>query len=302
MRADQVVVVVGSINRDLTVFTPWHPAPGETVLGTGHLTGPGGKGANQAVAAARLGATVSMVGKVGGDAEGREMRRALTSAGVDDTAVGVDDDRPTGLAVITVDPAGENAIVVSPGANHSVDPAWVERHHQLIEGAAVCLAQLEIPIETVTAAARTCSGRFVLNAAPARELPGELWPLIDVLIVNTSELETLTGSDDPLGISGIEGPGAVVVTVGGKGAYFSEDGFVYHCPAPRVEVVDTTGAGDAFCGALATRLARGETLAEATAWAVAAGSAATTGTGAQWMVPPAELERLAAETGPIRPV
>lgn len=296
------VVVVGSINRDLTVFTPWHPAPGETVLGTGHLTGPGGKGANQAVAAARLGATVSMVGKVGGDAEGREMRRALTTAGVDDSAVGVDDDAPTGLAVITVDPAGENAIVVSPGANLAVGPSWLERHRDLVEGAAVCLAQLEIPIETVTAAAQITSGLFVLNAAPARDLPPELWEAIDVLVVNTSELEHLTGSPDPLGIAGIEGPGSVVVTVGAAGAYFSDEGTVYHCPAPPVDVVDTTGAGDAFCGALAHHLARGEFLGEATRLAVAAGSAATTGKGAQWMAGPEELERLIAATGPITAV
>src|SRR5690606_23213026 len=142
----------------------------------------------------------------------------------------------------------------------------------------------------------------VLNAAPARDLPPEPWQASDVVVVNTSELEHLTGSSDPLGIAGIEGPGSVVVTVGAAGAYFSDDGTVYHCPAPPVDVVDTTGAGDAFCGALAHHLARGDTLGEATRFAVAAGSAATTGKGAQWMAPPEELERLIAATGPITAV
>src|SRR5690606_39238905 len=125
------------------------PSPGETVLGTGHVSVPGGKGANQAVAAARLGANVEMVGKGGGDAEGRAMRRALAGAGVDDSAVGVDDDSTTGLAIITVDSDGQNAIVVSPGANLAVDPDWVERHLGLFSDSRVCLAQLEIPVETV---------------------------------------------------------------------------------------------------------------------------------------------------------
>lgn len=296
------VVVVGSINRDLTVFTPRHPAPGETVLGTTHITGPGGKGANQAVAAAKLGASVTMLGKVGGDSEGREMRRALTGAGVDDTGVGVDDDAPTGLAVITVDTEGQNAIVVSPGANLDVDPEWVERYRDLIAEAAVCLAQLEIPVETVLAAARINRGDFILNAAPARDLPAELWALIDVLVVNRSELEHLTGSDDPLRIGDIEGPGSVIVTLGAEGAVFSQKGELFRCPAPEVEVVDTTGAGDAFCGALAAALARGETLRDSVRRAVAVGSGATMGRGAQAMPPGQELDALAERTGPVEAI
>lgn len=296
------VVVVGSINRDLTVFTPRHPVPGETVLGTSHATGPGGKGANQAVAAARLGASVAMVGKVGGDAEGREMRRAMVEAGVDDSAVGVDDDAPTGLAVITVDADGQNAIVVSPGANLDVGPDWVERHHELVAGASVCLAQLEVPVEAVLAAARAARGRFVLNAAPARDLPDELWGLLDVLVVNTSELEHFTGSDDPSGIVGIEGPDSVIVTLGAGGAVFSEGGTLYRCPAPEVSVVDTTGAGDAFCGALAASLAAGESLSASVLRSVAVGSGATTGEGAQALPSDDEISALVDRTGPVEPV
>lgn len=296
------VVVVGSINYDLTVFTPRHPVPGETILGTVHIGGPGGKGANQAVAAARLGASVSMIGKVGSDAEGREMRDALTSAGVDDTAVGVDDEAPTGLAVITVDSAGQNAIVVSPGANKDVDPDWVESHRDLVAGAAVCLAQLEVPVESVLAAARLAEGTFILNAAPALDLPAELWGLLDILIVNTSELEGLTGSGDPFGIAGIEGPASVIVTLGADGAVFSEDGALHRCRAPEVKVVDTTGAGDAFCGALAASLASGATLSDSVRRAVAAGSAATTREGAQALPPAAELSTLLEKTGPVEAV
>ncbi len=296
------VVVVGSINRDVSVFAPRHPTPGETVLGTTHVTGPGGKGANQAVASAKLGASVTIVGKVGGDAEGREMRRALTAAGVDDSAVGVDDDAPTGLAVITVDTEGQNAIVVSPGAHLGVDPEWVERFHTLVEGAAVCLAQLEVPVEAVLAAARITRGAFVLNAAPARDLPDELWKLIDVLVVNRSELEQLTGSADPLGIGEIDGPRSVIVTLGADGVVFSQDGAIYRCPAPQVEVVDTTGAGDAFCGALAAALARGDSLSESVRRAVAVGSGATTGQGAQAMPPESELDELVERTGPIEAI
>jgi ribokinase len=293
------VVVVGSINRDLTVFTPRHPSPGETVLGTGHLAGPGGKGANQAVAAARFGATVTMVGMVGDDPEGAAMRESLAGSGVDDSAVTTDPDNPTGLAVITVDSSGENSIVVSPGANLAVDPSSVDTHRAVIEDADVVLCQLEIPVETVLAATLATRGTFVLNAAPARELPSGLWEQIDVLVVNTSELEILTGSSDPLRIAGIKGPKAVVVTVGAEGAYYSHDGAVYRCPAPEVDAVDTTGAGDAFCGALAARLASGARLPDAIRDAVIAGSGAVTGKGAQFMPDAATLAALAGRMGPV---
>jgi ribokinase len=282
------VVVVGSINHDLTVLSPHHPMPGETVLGSGHFTGAGGKGANQAVAAARHGVRVAMVGLVGADAEGEALRLSMSEAGVDVSGVGVSADEPTGLAVITVDSTGQNSIVVSPGANRAVDQALVHRHAAVVSGARVALVQLEIPVEAVAAAARISEGIFILNAAPARDLPPELLKRIDVLVVNRSELAHFTGSEDPSSLGRIKGPRAVVVTVGDEGAVFSDDSAIHHCLAPAVEVVDTTGAGDAFCGALAASLARGQSLAQAVPRAVVSGSLATTRAGAQASMPNAD--------------
>jgi ribokinase len=296
------VIVVGSINRDLTVFAPHHPAPGETVLGTGHFNGAGGKGANQAVAAARLGASCAMIGRVGDDDQGRFLVTTLIDAGVDTTAVETDSDAPTGLAVITLDARGENAIVVSPGANQLLRPEQVRRHADRLTGAKVCLAQLEVPVESVIEAARSCSGLFVLNLAPALPVPDELLQQTDVLVVNRSELASLTGSEDPTSVTRIEGPGAVVVTLGGEGALFSEGDRVGRFPAPDVDVVDTTGAGDAFCGALAAAFAREHDLPEAVRWAVAAGALATTRPGAQTSMPTFDdVEALYQSASPPQP-
>lgn len=294
------VVVVGSINHDLTVLAPHHPAPGETVLGTGHFAGAGGKGANQAVATARHGVRVAMVGLIGDDPEGEALRLSMSEAGVDVSAVGVSPAEPTGLAVITVDSAGQNSIVVSPGANGAVDQAYVDRHRAVVSEARVCLVQLEIPIEAVAAAARTCQGILVLNAAPARDLPPDLMERIDVLVVNRSELSHFTGSDEPSSLERIEGPRDVVVTIGNEGAVFSDDSGIHLCPAPHVDVVDTTGAGDAFCGALAASLARGHSLAEAVPRAVASGSLATTRAGAQASMP--SSDEVDAAVGSIPPL
>jgi ribokinase len=294
------VVVVGSINHDLTVLAPRHPMPGETVLGTGHFTGAGGKGANQAVAAARQGVSVAMVGLVGDDLEGAALRQSMSEAGVDISGVGVSPGKPTGLAVITVDSSGQNSIVVSPGANRAVEPASVDQHARMISDARVCLAQLEIPVETVATAAQVSAGILVLNAAPARSLPQELMKRIDVLVVNRSELAHFTGSEEPSSLGQIKGPGAVVVTIGDEGAVFSHDSVIRHCPAPVVDVVDTTGAGDAFCGALAASLARGQSLVEAVSRAVVAGSLATTRAGAQASMP--SSDEVDAAVGSLPPI
>lgn len=293
------VVVVGSLNHDLTVIVPHHPAPGETVLGTDHFTGAGGKGANQAVSAARLGARVAMIGKVGADDHGRLLVSTLGDAGVDTEAVETDPGTPTGLAVITLDANGENAIVVSPGANQRLDALQVERHSGLLDGAKVCLAQLEVPVESVTAAARACPGTFVFNLAPALPVPDELLHQVDVLVVNRAELASLTGTDDPLSMTRIDGPAAVVVTLGPDGAAFTTDGSVSGWVAPTVDVVDTTGAGDAFCGALAAALATGLDLKDAVRRAVAAGTLATTKAGAQASMPaPGDVEALLERVRP----
>lgn len=290
--------MVGSINHDLTVLTTRHPQPGETVLGREHRSGAGGKGANQAVAASRLGSTTALVARVGDDEHGRSLLASLRSDGVDDRCIGVDAALPTGLAVITVDENAENSIVVSPGANMALDPAHVAGCADTLSEAQVVLAQLEIPIETVIAAASASTGVFCLNPAPAQPLPVELLRQVDVLVPNRSELAALASTAPPgdvdevvAAVAAIDGPEAVIVTLGSEGSVVIERGEVTPIPAPRVEAVDTTGAGDAFCGALANALSGGRSLVEAARWASVAGALATTRAGAQVSMPTrAEVE------------
>lgn len=215
------IVVVGSINQDLTVRVPHHPAPGETVLGTSHVFGAGGKGANQAVAAARLGRRVAMIGRVGDDQPGRDLVRGLEAEDVDVSHVGVDGDAPTGLALITLDEQAENAIAVSPGANSRLHPETVEEARQVIVEATVLLVQLEVPIESVQEAASLATGTVILNPAPAAALPDELSALADVIVPNRSELATLAGVDLPTDIGEVSaaahrlsGHSDVIVTLG----------------------------------------------------------------------------------------
>lgn len=284
------VVVIGSINHDMTVLTPRLPSPGETVLGTSHYLGGGGKGANQSVAAARLGARVAMVGRVGEDEQGEALVAALAMEGIETVAIGVDPETPTGLAVITVDAAAENTIVVSPGANMTMTPSHLDE--DLISSARVVLAQLEVPVETVTAAAAACTGIFILNPAPARSLPTELLERVDVLVPNRPELAFLVGGPEPAGAGDmaeaarrIGHRGSTVVTMGADGALLIDDDRMVGVPAPRVDPVDPTGAGDAFCGALAHALSLGVDLLAAVERAVVAGALATTRPGAQTAMP-----------------
>ena len=297
------VVVIGSINRDISVLVPRLPRPGESITGTEHFYGPGGKGANQAVAAARMGADVAMVGRVGDEAHGVSLVHGLERERIDVSGVGVDDQAGTGIAVVTIDSQAENTIVISPGANMELAPRHIEAHRELVAGAAVVLAQLEVPAETVLAAARVASGIFCLNPAPAGPIPGELLERVDVLVPNRSELGVLAGAEEPRTAAeavavaqtlGRRGP--TVITMGADGAVIVEgDEWATH-PAPQVDPVDPTGAGDAFCGTLATMLARGRRLDEAVPWAVAAGAAATTNRGAQAAMPTIDqVEDLLAE-------
>lgn len=290
------IVVIGSINHDLTLMTARHPAPGETVLGSGHYTGGGGKGANQAVAAARLGARVAMVGRVGDDETGRALVRGLAAEDIDVSAISVDEEVPTGLAVITVDDRAENTIVVSPGANMGLLPAHLDE--DMVVNARVVLAQLEVPIETVTAAARLATGRFILNPAPGRPLPDDLMDSVHVLVPNRSELGVLAGTDEPRTIVEVEDAArsidldaAVVVTLGAEGALLVTTDQAKLIPAPDVSAVDPTGAGDAFCAAVAHGLSAGMDLADAVGMAVIAGALATTRPGAQAAMPTAEEVR-----------
>ena len=285
------IAVVGSLNRDTVVQVDRLPVPGETVIGSAVSQHRGGKGANQAIAAARLGREVALIGKVGADSDGTGYLRALVQEGVDVEGVLVDIDTPTGQAFIMVDREGENSIAVVPGANGRLRTEDVARATTL-EGARIVLAQLEVPLDAVKAAARLCTGTFILNPAPAQQLGPELLALVDVLVVNRSELALLAGSSEArtardviAQAKGLALGGAVVVTLGAQGAVTVNDGAVREIGSPLVTAVDTTGAGDAFCGGLADGLARNETLEDAVRWAVIVGAVATTKVGAQTALP-----------------
>ncbi len=284
------IVVVGSINQDLVVRVARHPLPGETLLGHGHFTAAGGKGANQAVALARLDRQVSMVGRVGDDDFGRALVAGMAAEGVDTSHVATDAAAGTGLAVITLDDAAENSIVVSQGANALVSPADVEAAARPISTASVVLVQLEIPLAAVMRAAELATGLFVLNPAPARVLPPELLARVDVLVPNRSELGLLAGVPEPAGRDEVVAAasalgGIVVVTLGSAGAMAVSDGRVIEVPPPFVEAIDTTGAGDAFCAGIADALDRGDDLERALHWAVQVGALAVTREGAQPSMP-----------------
>lgn len=298
------VVVVGSLNLDVVVRAPHHPRPGETVLGHDHFENPGGKGANQAVAAARLGAHVAMVGRVGDDPAGAQLRTSLQANGVDLRALMTTRDVVTGAAFITVSDVGENTIVVSPGANAVLSAGDIGDHARLLETATVCLVQLEVSEEVVAAAVELAGGTVVVNPAPARELPDELLERVDVLVPNEGELAQLAGVDEVPGslealaclARSLPTP-RVVVTLGGRGAVVVDGAVVTEVAAPTVEVVDTTAAGDTFCGALAEAMVRGWDLVEATRWAVAAGACTVQASGAQRSMPTREeVQELADAT------
>jgi ribokinase len=286
-----MIAVVGSCNVDFVVPVAALPGPGETVLGRDHLRAPGGKGANQAVAAARLGTPVAFVGATGDDELAATIRGALDSAGVDLSHLR-EVAGPSGIALITVADGGENTIAVSPGANARVSVDHVAAAAGLLSTAAVTLVQLEIPLDTVSAAVSVAGGVVVLNPAPAQELPADLLASVDVLVPNRSELGLLAGAGEPATHAeaaelarSLTGPKAVVVTLGAEGALVVEGDEATHLPAAAVEAVDATGAGDAFCGALADALARGSSLTEAAAWAVKVAGISTTRQGAQAGMP-----------------
>lgn len=269
------VTVVGSINLDLVATCPRLPRPGETVLATDLARYPGGKGANQALAASRAGAAVTLLGAVGDDPEADAALSLLRDSDVDLSRL-ITSPAPTGTALITVDERGENQIVVVPGANATLVADQVDA-----SGADVVLCQLEIPHEAVVAACRTATGLFCVNAAPARPLGAEVLDRADVIIVNESEREAL--SDELAETSAL-----VVVTLGAAGAKAYRSGrLAAEAAPPDVDPVDTVGAGDAFCGAFVTALGRGSGVATALSWGCAAGALATTRPGAQPSLPTA---------------
>ncbi|MEV0599592.1 ribokinase [Streptomyces sp. NPDC050315] len=294
---DYDVLVVGSANADLTVRVDRRPDAGETVLGTDLVESAGGKGANQAAAAARLGGRVALLARIGGDAYGELLLNAQRAAGTDVRHVIADPEARTGTAMIIVGTDGDNSIVVSPGANAALTPKDVAAAHAVIAGAAVLSLQLEIPMESVAAAAATAreaGTRVVLNPSPAPEsLASELLAAADPLVVNEHEARRLSGAADGGPADWARalrdlGARSVVVTLGGDGAYVLDADGEAAVPGVKVKAVDTTGAGDAFTGALAVRLARGESLAVAARYAVRVGAAAVTKAGAQPSYPTEE--------------
>lgn len=291
------VVVVGSLNMDLIVRAPRLPVGGETLAGHGFFTAAGGKGANQAVAAARLGARVAMVGCVGDDAYGSELRDGLLAEGIDCNAVEVVAGVPTGIASILVDDAGQNAIVIVAGGNGEMSPARVERHEALLANAEVVIVQLEVPTATVEATlsrAHALGRTVILNPAPAvGPLPAHWYGLVDYLIPNESEAELLTGLpvDSPeTALRAAQclleaGARHVLITLGRQGVLYADATRHLHVPVTPVVAVDTTAAGDTFVGGFAAGLAEGMRLEAAIALGQQAAALAVTRPGAQPSIP-----------------
>lgn len=298
------VFVVGSINQDFALKVERRPEPGETVTGAELSLHNGGKGANQAAAAALLGASVAMVGRVGSDDLGGPLIETLEEKGVDTTFVEAVEGESTGAAFITLTPDGENAITVAPGANRRVRPEDIDAASEAIGEAKVLVAQMEVSPETVSRAVEVAvagSARPLVNLAPPMELPKETLEKLDPLVVNEHEAAFLLGEK----VEGVEdarsatpellflGPLSVVITLGAEGAVYADGEATEHLPAPAAEVVDTTGAGDAFVGALAAKLSKGASLREAVSYAVRAGAAAVAREGAQGALPtPEKVEEL----------
>jgi ribokinase len=293
------VFVVGSINQDFVLSVERRPEPGETVTEAQLSKGNGGKGANQAAAAALLGASVKSLGRVGYDGFGEPLVEALADKGVDTSLIEASPDSSTGTAFITVTPDGENAITVAPGANRTLSADDVDDASDAIADARVLVAQMEVPPEVVLRAVEVAARqgtRALVNLAPTTDIPRKLLEKLDPLVVNEHEAAFLLRER----VEGVEGalsaapellelgPRSAVITLGREGAVFSDGESTNHLPAPKVDAVDTTGAGDAFVGALAAKLAQELPLNDAVAYAVRAGAAAVTRKGAQGALPTPE--------------
>ena len=289
------VLVIGSLNMDLVVRCQHLPEPGQTIMGNDFFTAPGGKGANQAVAAARQGARVNMAGCVGNDAFAASLIAGLREAGIrTDDIVAVNG--PTGTALITIDAAGANTIVVISGANAACDPTLAEQALARVSGPGILLLQHEIPPEAnarAIQAARQAGWFIILNPAPARPVPAELLPLVDLIAPNQTEaaailLRPIASRDDSLGAAQAlvaRGARAALLTLGGDGALYCDAAGAWHCPAVPVAAVDTTAAGDAYLGALAAALAEARPLAASLGFAAVAAALAVTRFGAQPSLP-----------------
>ncbi len=293
------LLVFGSINMDLVARTPRLPAPAETIIGHEFFTAAGGKGANQAVAAARLQTATKMIGRVGGDSFGIELRQNLEKSGVDTSTVLIDPDVSSGVAIIAVDDAAQNNIIIVPGANGRVNQADVDRLKAHLNEAKLLLLQLEVPLEATIAAAQLAHQRgvtVVLDPAPARDLPDELFPVIDIITPNEVEAGQLVGfsvetKEDARRAADIllsKGVKIAIVKMGALGVYYTSqhddpgNGFV---ESFKIKAIDTVAAGDAFNGGLSTALIEGHSLPEAIRWGAATGALSATKAGAQPSMP-----------------
>ncbi|WP_020597172.1 ribokinase [Spirosoma panaciterrae] len=290
------IIVIGSSNTDMVIKTSRLPVPGETIIGGTFLMNPGGKGANQAVAAARLGGQVTFVTNVGNDIFGQQAIRGFQQEGIDTRFVFQNDDHPTGVALITVDAQGENVITVAPGANAYLQPSDIDPMLDQIDPTSLVLTQLEIPMTTVayiTQQVAKRGGRVILNPAPAQSLPDRLLPSLYLISPNETEAKQLTGitvTDDAsahLAATQLHERGVqnVIITLGAKGAFLSEPGQSQVIAIQPVKAVDTTAAGDCFNGALTVALAEGKSLADAVAFACRAAGISVTRLGAQASMP-----------------
>jgi ribokinase len=295
----QPIVVVGSLNMDLVINVERVPAAGETLVGRECGFVPGGKGANQAVACARLGARVAMIGRVGADMFGQRLLQGLAEDGIGIGHVKTDEIAASGVALVMVDDSAQNRIVLVPGANGSMTPAHIEQAAELIDEAALMITQLEVPlcvVESAVQRAARAGVRVILNPAPACELPPSLWPCIDYLIPNETEASALSGIEvsdldsaaraaRAAGELRARGVRHVLITLGSRGVLISDHAGVRHHDALPVRAVDTTAAGDTFIGAFAVALHEGLALDEATRRATAAAAVCVTRAGAQSSIP-----------------
>ena len=290
------IVVVGSSNMDLVVKSKRIPAAGETILGGDFIMAPGGKGANQAVAAAKLGANVCFIAKLGEDVFGEQSLKNFKKERVNTDYVQKTHEAPSGVALIMVDDKGENSIVVAPGANLKLSPADVRAAETEIAAAGAVVAQLEVPLDTIQCAAELANSSnvpFVLDPAPARELPPELLEMVDVLTPNETEAQILTGievTDEDSARAASKnllerGVKAVIVTLASKGFLLVDSDQVVYVPAHKVQAVDSTAAGDAFTGSLAVGIAEGKPLLDAASFANYVAALAVTKMGAQSSMP-----------------
>ncbi|MDJ0843996.1 ribokinase [Crocosphaera sp.] len=294
------IVIFGSINMDMIAQTPRFPQPGETVIGNHFITLPGGKGANQAVATAKLGRLTYFVGRVGGDSFGRELLQRLETFNINTQGVFIEQKSSSGVAMINVETSGENTIIVIPGANGNIDETDITRLQTILPKTSLLLLQLEIPLKAVEMAAREAKklgGSVMLDPAPAPDnLPDELYPFIDIITPNQTEAaklvgfalkdsETIKKAAHTLLQKGVK---IVIIKLGEKGAFYAtenEQGFVNPV---TVKTIDTVGAGDGFNGGVAAALDRGLSLREALKWGTIVGALTTTKEGAQTALPDLE--------------